>query len=398
MRLRGRITYKFLTLIVAIIILALICINNLAPSSKKDEFVTLLPPPLEREDVPFEQEQPVTAKEFSADLNLKKLINLPNFEYEIPNNACHKYGKAMLAIIIVTSYAGHDELRAAHRLAIPQSKLADMDMQRVFLLAAIPPTEKFVTQKQLLDEQERFGDLVQGNFQESYHNLSYKHVMGLRWAGNECSKAKFIIKIDDDIIYDVFHFKRYLESLELQQPKLIKSANYLAGYVLRGRPPVRNTASKWYVSEQEWSASSYPDYLSGWMYITNPATALRLVKEAQNSTFFWIDDTWITGILREKLKLEMQRLNAWYSANAEFIDCCVRDLKQPTSYECEYFVGPNGGDTKMLVEFLHNVEKCYFDECNKRPPAKSVKKTCVGSVKNLLPDHGRGQVKQVALR
>ncbi|XP_054726941.1 beta-1,3-galactosyltransferase 5 [Anastrepha obliqua] len=393
MRLRGRIAYKFLTLIVAVVIGLLICIDYFTPSAKKDEFLTQLPP-LEK-DVSKEQ---VTYPNEVPGLNLSRLVNLTDFKYEMANNVCRKYDKELLAIIIITSYAGHDELRAAHRQAIPQSKLSEMGMQRVFLLAALPHTEKFITQKQLLDEQQRFGDLLQGNFQEAYRNLSYKHVMGLRWAATDCSSAKFIIKIDDDIVYDVFHFRRYLESLEVQQPNLIASSTYLAGYVLNARAPVRNTANKWYVSKQEWPKDIYPAYLSGWLYITNPATALRLVKEAQQTPFFWIDDTWVTGILREKLNLPMQHLNAWYSANAEFIDCCVRDLKQQSSYECEYFVGPNGGDSKMLIEFLHNVEKCYFDECSKRPPEKSLKKTCIGSAKHILPDHGNGQVKQVALR
>ncbi|XP_011211781.2 beta-1,3-galactosyltransferase 5 [Bactrocera dorsalis] len=392
MRLRGRIAYKCLTLIVVAVIILLVCIDYFAPNAKRDEFLTHLPP-LER-DVSQEQTAP---QNIETDSKLSRLVNLTDFKYEIPNNVCRKNDKGLLAIIIVTSYAGHDELRAAHRLAAPQSKLAEMGMQRIFLLAALPTKEKYITQKQVLDEQQRFGDILQGNFQEAYRNLSYKHVMGLRWAATDCPNAKFIIKIDDDIIYDVFHFRRYLESLEVQQPTLIASQAYLAGYVLNARPPVRNVANKWFVSEHEWPRTTYPAYLSGWLYITNPATALRLVEQAQQTPFFWIDDTWVTGILREKLNISMQHLNAWYSANAEFMDCCVRDLKSQSSYECEYFVGPNGGDNKMLVEFLHNVEKCYFDECSKRPPEKSLKKTCVGSAKHLLPDHGSGQVKQVAL-
>uniref|UniRef100_W8BXP2 Hexosyltransferase n=1 Tax=Ceratitis capitata TaxID=7213 RepID=W8BXP2_CERCA len=393
MRLRGRIAYKCLILTFFVLVFLLICLDYFMPTGKRDQFLTQLPP-LEK-DVSKEE---TTSKHIESDPSASRLVNLTNFKYEIPNDVCRKYDKDLLAIIIVTSYAGHDELRAAHRLAVPQAKLAEMGMQRIFLLAQLPPTEKFITQKQLLDEHQRFGDLLQGNFQEAYRNLSYKHVMGLRWAATDCSSAKFIIKVDDDIIYDVFHFRRYLESLEVQRADLVASRAYLAGYVLDARPPVRNNANKWYVSEQEWSRSTYPAYLSGWLYITNPKTATRLVQEAQQTPFFWIDDTWVTGILREKLKINVQHLNAWYSANAEFIDCCVRDLKQPSSYECEYFVGPNGGDNKLLVEFLHNVEKCYFDECTKRPPEKSLKKTCVASAKHLLPDHGSVHVKQVTLR
>lgn len=301
-------------------------------------------------------------------------------------------------MLIVTSYAGHDALRAAHRQAIAQSKLAEMGLQRIFLLAALPEREKFVTQPQLNDEQARFGDLLQGNFVEDYRNLSYKHVMGLRWAATECKgRSKFIIKLDDDIIYDIFHLRRYLESLEVDQPALATSSTLLAGYVLDAKPPIRFHASKWYVTRQEYPHALYPAYLSGWLYITNVPTAARLVAEAERDSIFWIDDTWLTGVVRTRLGIPLKRHNNWYSANAEFLDCCVRDLKLH-GFECEYFAGPNGADAKLLIEFLHNVEKCYFDECIKRPAGKSLKQTCTATVKSPVPAHGVAHVQPLNLR
>lgn len=291
---------------------------------------------------------------------------------------------------------GHDELRAAHRQAISQVKLAELGIQRVFLLASIPAKEHFITQQQLQNEQQKFGDLLQGNFMEAYRNLSYKHIMGLKWSSTECSKAKFVIKIDDDIVYDIFYIKRYLDTLELENLKLTSSSELLAGYVLDSKKVIRNQANKWYVSEQEYAGNVYPSYLSGWLYITNPKTALRLVNQAYKTNIFWIDDTWVTGILREPLAIPLQNLNNWFSANAEFLNCCVQDLKKH-NLECELYVGPNGGDSKLLIEFLHNVEKCYYDECTKRSPDQNLKNTCVAAFKHILPDHGEANIRPVKL-
>lgn len=291
---------------------------------------------------------------------------------------------------------GHDELRAAHRQAISQAKLSELGIQRIFLLGAIPQQEHFISQAQVENEQQRFGDLLQGNFMEAYRNLSYKHTMGLKWAATECSKARFIIKIDDDIVYDIFHVKRYLDALELENLKLTTSSQLLAGYILDSKPVIRNQANKWYVSEQEYAGNVYPSYLSGWLYVTNPKTALRLVEQSLKSSIFWIDDTWLTGILREPLNIPLQRLNSWFSANPEFINCCVRDLKA-SSLECEFYAGPNGGDNKLLIEFLHNVEKCYYDECSKRAKEQNLKNTCVGTFKHILPEHGQANIKPVKL-
>lgn len=40
-------------------------------------------------------------------------------------------------------------------------------------------------------------------FQDSYHNLTLKTVMGLKWMSIFCPHAKFILKTDDDIYVNV---------------------------------------------------------------------------------------------------------------------------------------------------------------------------------------------------
>ncbi|TMW48403.1 hypothetical protein DOY81_006493 [Sarcophaga bullata] len=381
MRLRFRVLYRILTLLgTVLLILVLIFLFVKEPGS--DKYITII-----------SEKSEYKVKSLPAGLGL---LNLTNFELLIENNLCHMFKKELLAILIVTSYVGHDGLRSAHRQAISQAKLAELGIQRVFLLASIPAKEHFITQQQLQDEQQKFGDLLQGNFMEAYKNLSYKHIMGLKWASTECSKAKFIIKIDDDIVYDIFYIKRYLDTLELENLKLTSSSELLAGYVLDSKKVIRNQANKWYVSEQEYAGNVYPSYLSGWLYISNPKTALRLVNQAYKTNIFWIDDTWVTGILREPLAIPLQNLNNWFSANAEFLNCCVQDLKKH-NLECELYVGPNGGDSKLLIEFLHNVEKCYYDECTKRSSDQNLKNTCVAAFKRVLPDHGEANIRPVKL-
>ncbi|EDV45341.1 beta-1,3-galactosyltransferase brn [Drosophila erecta] len=389
MRMRGR---RLLPIILSLLLIALLSLcyfsSHLRDSrqSPDDGFLLHLPPET--------KEDPANSNTTPSN----SLLNLTDFHYLLVSNVCRKTKRELLAVLIVTSYAGNDALRSAHRQAIPQSKLAEMGLRRVFLLAALPSKELFISQDQLASEQQRFGDLLQGNFIEDYRNLSYKHVMGLKWVSEECKKqAKFIIKLDDDIIYDVFHLRRYLETLEVRQPGLATSSSLLSGYVLDAKPPIRLRANKWYVSKKEYPHALYPAYLSGWLYVTNVPTAERIVAEAERVSFFWIDDTWLTGVVRTRLGIPLERHNDWFSANAEFIDCCVRDLKQH-SYECEYSVGPNGGDDRLLVEFLHNVEKCYFDECVKRPVSKSLKETCLAAAKSRPPKHGFAEIKALRLR
>ncbi|XP_037949520.1 beta-1,3-galactosyltransferase 5-like [Teleopsis dalmanni] len=314
-------------------------------------------------------------EDFRQRVNYSYLMNLTNFRYLLNSNKCRKDRKQFLAIIVVTSYSAHTDLRMAHRQSMPQCKLEELGFRRIFLLAKIPPTERAITQESLEREHNRFGDLVQGNFVDNYHNLTYKHVMGLRWAGSECENAKFVIKIDDDIIYDIYYTRNYLNELLLKQSQLATSGKLLSGVIFSSGPPVRDEKSKWYVSLKDFPGSVYPYYLSGWFYVTNPLTAKRIAQEAHSTPVFWIDDVWVTGIVRHRLHIHLQSLNHLLTYKKVQLQCCVDDAKK-YNYNCDYKIGPNGNEPEFLLKYQNAIEKCYYDGCIPRPANKSVVLTC----------------------
>ena len=55
----------------------------------------------------------------------------------------------------------------------------------------------------LAREVEHWGDIVQGDFTDSYRNLSYKNVMGALWAAEFCAQVEFVVKADDDMFVDL---------------------------------------------------------------------------------------------------------------------------------------------------------------------------------------------------
>jgi len=59
-------------------------------------------------------------------------------------------------------------------------------------------------------EFERHKDLVQGNFIDSYRNLTLKAVLGLRWLSQYCRQAPFVIKTDDDTFINIFEIVRLM--------------------------------------------------------------------------------------------------------------------------------------------------------------------------------------------
>lgn len=329
------------------------------------------------------------------DPNPSRLVNLTDFRFRIRNDICKENGSYsdLLGVILVTSYVGNDAIRSAHRQAISQQRLISMGLLRIFSLASIPDSERFISQKAIEHEQQLFGDLIQGDFLEAYRNLTYKHVMSLKWATEHCRRAKFLVKMDDDIVFDPFYIQNYLSDVGQRKDQ----RHLLAGFTFNNKKAIRLKANKWYVSREEYRRDVYPPYLSGWLYITNQWTARALVLQSEVVPFFWIDDTYVTGILAERVKIQQTSLNKWFSANSEFIDCCIRDMRK-SSYQCDYYAGPNGGNPKLIMEFIQELERCYDNACYQRPSDKPLTKTCVAEYKNAVQEHGTALVSMMRLK
>ncbi|XP_044764064.1 beta-1,3-galactosyltransferase 5 [Coccinella septempunctata] len=272
-------------------------------------------------------------------------------------NVClsnEKYAKNLRATIIVTSHINNVEVRSAMRRAFSENDLYQLGVCRVFLLG-ITPDNKYINQKAIEDEARRFGDIVQGNFHEAYRNLTYKHIMGLRWVNQYCPNTQFVIKMDDDI---VVYFTKLLELLE----KFDANKEFLSGYVLKDLKVKRIKANKWYVTKDEYAPEIYPQFVSGWLYIITPAVSKKLEQLARQEKYFWIDDVFVTGILAEKINLKIYDIKEIFTDHPEYFQCCMNDY-EIGKLDCDIIVGPNGGRTNLFYEFNKMFSLCKKDTC-----------------------------------
>lgn len=148
-------------------------------------------------------------------------------------------------------------------------------------------------QSAILEESERHGDIVQGNFLDSYHNLTYKTLMGFKWAHMWCRQAQFILKTDDDIFIDVFQLTEFLITIRAFKPELVCAESF-------NIPVDRNQKSKWYVKPNESNATIYTPYCPGYGFVLTPRTACIIEGTSQKTKFFWVDDFFVTGLLADK--------------------------------------------------------------------------------------------------
>lgn len=209
--------------------------------------------------------------------------------------ACHqKWGNRTSFLFLVHSFVHNtDKRRVIRRYATPMKS-----MRLIFVLGqlgdGLPQT--------VIEEMEMHGDIIVGPFLDSYSNLTYKHVFGLKWGLKHCPKVDFVVKMDDDIVANFRAIESLVdETYPVTNDALISRTAYklFAGYIFHEMSVIRHPDNKWCTKRNEFQAHAYPDFCSGWGYITTAETIDSILRELQNiSSGFWIDDVFITGSLR----------------------------------------------------------------------------------------------------
>jgi hypothetical protein len=52
---------------------------------------------------------------------------------------------------------------------------------------------------------------VQGNFMDTYRNMTHKAILGLRWLSEFCPEAPYALKADDDTFLNIFEIVRLMQ-------------------------------------------------------------------------------------------------------------------------------------------------------------------------------------------
>lgn len=178
-------------------------------------------------------------------------------------------------------------------------------------------------------EADTFADLVIGSFTDSYANLTLKHLFAFKWAHVHYPTTEFVVKADDDI---VINFKEIFSLVDKKYPPsndpFASRVGYkmFAGFVFTKMKVIRDESSKWCATHEEYPVGLYPDFCSGWGYITTMETIESVLREVSTiSRGFWIDDVFVTGILRQAAgDVFLDSLNNKYAIDVTALERWVR--------------------------------------------------------------------------
>ncbi|KAH8378007.1 hypothetical protein KR093_008460 [Drosophila rubida] len=231
----------------------------------------------------------------------QQLIDLDNFDYVINQAPCEAH---VQSLIMIHSAPGNFAKRAVIRDTWGSAAVvhAHSPLRLLFLFGGVDSGQ---LQQQLWQEQLRFGDVLQGNFRDAYFNLSYKHVMALKWFDNHCRTAQLLLKVDDDI---------YLNTpllLQQQPPALLQAPELLLCARQNNARALRSYASKWRVSFREYADRFYPPFCPGFVVVYSAPVVRRLYGAAQRCSYFRLDDVLVTGLLAQRSNVSITDLSPY---------------------------------------------------------------------------------------
>ncbi|XP_046542618.1 beta-1,3-galactosyltransferase 1-like isoform X3 [Haliotis rubra] len=209
--------------------------------------------------------------------------NLHMFKFSMNADNCK--GRAPIVVIV------HTAMYNAQKRQKIRKDTSGSDSKRQPLLTVVflvGETNNASLQAEVKRESQKYQDIVQGNFIDSYHNLTHKHIMGYHWVITHCKTVRYFIKIDDDVVVHVDNVLRYLLLNPIPE-------EYIMCFVWPGSR--KRTAGKWAISEREYPFIRYPRYCSGFAYITTLSVIKRLHSASTYIKSIWIDDTYATGLL-----------------------------------------------------------------------------------------------------
>ncbi|XP_060559202.1 beta-1,3-galactosyltransferase 1-like [Ruditapes philippinarum] len=214
--------------------------------------------------------------------------------YLIENpNLCRSV-KHLTVLVVVNSATDHFEQRQSIRTTWTNDTYYSY-LATVRVVFLVGRTVSQVVQSALEMEFEKYKDIVQGDFIDSYNNLTHKGVMGFKWITERCRNAEMILKVDDDIVVNMF-----LYIYKLKHSEALQKANVYCEY--KSDIVERDVTSKWYVDENHFKGvKRYLEFCKGkFVSMTNDIMP-SLYLAASRSPFFHLDDVLLFGYVLHKI-------------------------------------------------------------------------------------------------
>ncbi|XP_033248542.1 beta-1,3-galactosyltransferase 1-like isoform X2 [Drosophila miranda] len=237
-----------------------------------------------------------------------------NEEIDIKRICMHR-GVFLRLLILITSAQSH----FSARMSIRQTWMHYGSRRDVGMAFVLGRTTNVALNESLNKENYIYGDMIRGNFIDSYFNLTLKTISMLEWADTHCPSVKFILKTDDDMFINVPKLLGFIDAR-------YKSERSIYGRLAKNWKPVRAGRSKYYVSHKLYTGLQYPPFTTGPAYLLTGDIVHELYVESLNTFYMHLEDVFITGIVARTLKIKRVAANAFRNSRIALSPCKIRNV------------------------------------------------------------------------
>lgn len=200
-----------------------------------------------------------------------------------------------------------------------------------------------------LIEKESFieNDILQGDFEDTYHSVTRKVMMGFHFVKLHCPRVKRILVTDDDTLIIPWNLYPIIMSTVNNEADL-----FYSGFITGNNYPIRDTNSRWYVKPEEYNCTKYPFYAIGTFYALSMNTLKIFHYLSQVISLFFFEDVYF-GILAKVGNISITP----FPEGAVLHDNCLGLFASHSSHAVDRLVACHNMDE------AHDVLKAWTEFC-----------------------------------
>lgn len=203
----------------------------------------------------------------------------------------------LLAIVVSSFVSNFNNRRAIRRTWASQVKLEFRRKVCLFFLTG--KTDDKNVQSKLLEETNKFDDMIQADFYDSNYNESLKSLAILEWKARFVPRIKFLMKVEDNVYVNVGGIVEELIN------RFHDRENVLLGSELRNKKPARSKKHLWYVPYNVFPDVFYPLHVKGQAYILDQKAVGEILPFSRSRLIFFKENVFITGMCRENTEISL---------------------------------------------------------------------------------------------
>lgn len=215
-----------------------------------------------------------------------------NYEFRIDDTPVCRDTTPFLLLMVPVAPSGRAARDTIRKTWGNEKWVLGRQVETLFILGLPSGTDAAEQQEKLVQESQQHHDLIQSNFQDSYHNLTIKTMIIMEWLAVNCAKASYVMKIDSDMFLHAHNLVKLLVD-----PSTAKQ-NYMTGLVWWHSPVLRNIFNKFYMPRFVIAEPEYPPYPLGMAYVMSLDLPGKILGVVPHIKPLFIEDVYLGMCLK----------------------------------------------------------------------------------------------------